>query len=185
MPLFSDLPLERAGERAVWAAYVFPVPAHLTYGAVRGSARLHWTRAAARAEAEKWARELGLDPPLWQPVDETAAVAWFGERALIVYSYDLPLAEPIGDGRRWAAFLFAPGAGTIVHPAFGVMRGTRQLHATGRAARTEAEGWARELNLIGQRLPWDVIDDTGMVAWVGYGAFVVRSILLPHGEPPA
>jgi hypothetical protein len=181
MPFASDLLLGGARKRAVWAAFVFPAAACPTFGALRHSRRLHWRETEARAEAEDWARDMQLGPLAWEALD-SSRIAWAGARALILHSMDLPLDPPVGCGRRWAAFLFVEGAGVIVHPVFGVVRGSRRLHATGREARAEAEDWARKIN--GRRLKWEMIDDTGMVAWVGQRAFVARSILLPHGEPP-
>jgi hypothetical protein len=178
-------------DRAGWAAYLFVLGADAVahaFGAVRGSDRLHWTQDAARAEAEKWARMMRLGSPIWQTVDATAAIAWVDTRAFVVRSMRLPTAEPPPSyaGSGWAAFLFERGAGTIVHPAFGAVRGTERLHWTPEAARAEAAGWAGEMQL--EPLEWKTIDDTGAIAWIDREkprAFIVRSsILLPRGEPP-
>jgi hypothetical protein len=159
-----------AHHRAAWAAHLFRLGADATvhaFGAVRASQRLHWTEDAARREAEGWAREMHLGSPSWEVVDKTAAVAWVNSYAFVARSMGLPLKEPPSPtGSSWAAFLFARQAGTIVHPAFGVLRGTQRLHWTPETARAEAEGWAREMRL--GPLQWETIDDTGAIAWLNH-----------------
>jgi len=85
----------------------------------------------------------------------------------------------------WAAHLFRLGVDGVVH-AFGAVRVSQRLHWTQRAARKEAEEWAREMQL--ESLIWETVDETAAVAWIDHDtsrAFVVRNILMPHGEPPA
>lgn len=85
----------------------------------------------------------------------------------------------------WAAFLFPNGDG----PTVGAVRGSRRLHWRQEDAKRQAEQWAIEMQ-VGP-LSWNTVDDTAAVAWVdssddfSHRAFVVRSILLPCGEPPA
>jgi hypothetical protein len=173
-----------------WAAHLFRLGVDgivHAFGAVRVSPRLHWTQRAACNEAEEWAREIQLASLIWETVDETAAVAWTDVRGFVVRSMELPLGEPpTSEGITWAAFLFNSGAGAIVHPAFGVVRGSTRLHWTEQGARREAEEWAHEMQV--EPLVWETIDETGAVAWINHDtsrAFVVRSILMPQGEPPA
>jgi len=182
--------ITRKQNPVAWAAHLFRLGVDgvvHAFGAVRVSQRLHWTQRAARKEAEEWAREMQLESLIWETVDETAAVAWVDVRAFVVRSMGLPLGEPpTSEGLTWAAFLFASGAGTVVHPAFGVLRGSTRLHWTEQGARLEAEEWAREMQV--EPLVWETIDETGAVAWIDHDtsrAFVVRNILMPHGEPPA
>jgi hypothetical protein len=181
---------QQHGNSKGWAAHLFRVGTDAmvhAFGAVRVSQRLHWTEYVARREAEAWATEMRLGSPSWVTVDETASVAWLGIHAFVVRSMSLPRGKSASsEDRGWAAFLFARGPGTIVHPAFGAVRGTQRLHWTPETAREEAEGWAREMRL--GPLEWNTIDHTGAIAWVDHDtprAFVVRSILLPLGEPPA
>jgi hypothetical protein len=83
----------------------------------------------------------------------------------------------------WAAFLFPTGEG----PTVGAVRGSQRLHWTQEGAKRQAEAWAREMHM--GPLSWNYIDDKAAIAWVDnhnhgkYRAFVVRSILLPPGEP--
>jgi len=83
----------------------------------------------------------------------------------------------------WAAFLFPTGDG----PTVGAVRGSQRLHWTQEGAKRQAEVWASEMQM--GPLSWNDIDDKAAIAWVDnnnqgkYRACVVRSILLPLGEP--
>jgi hypothetical protein len=63
-------------------------------GALRGSARLHWTQGAARAEAEAWAIEMGLGQIMWDKLDDQMAIGRTPGHALVVRSILLPLGSP-------------------------------------------------------------------------------------------
>jgi hypothetical protein len=95
------------------------------------------------------------------------------------------MADKKQDRVGWAAFLFPTENG----PTVGAVRGSRRLHWTQEEAKRQAEEWASEMQ-VGP-LSWLSIDDKAAIAWVDtnnqtkYRAFVVRSILLPIGKPPA
>ena len=73
----------------------------------------------------------------------------------------------------WAAFVFAVGSCT----AIGAIRASKRLHRTLIEARTEAEGWAREMRLA--PFDWEVVDDQSMIGHAGDRAVVLRSVRLP------
>jgi len=59
----------RARRGYVWLSMLIPIGVTDLVGAVRASWALHWTQAAARAEAEEWACEMGIGPVTWQRID--------------------------------------------------------------------------------------------------------------------
>jgi hypothetical protein len=60
------------------------------FGAVRISQRLHWTRAEARAEGERFVAELGGGEIRWEIIDDTCAIGRFRGHAIMVRSILLP-----------------------------------------------------------------------------------------------
>lgn len=82
------------------------------------------------------------------------------------------------DRRGWAVMLYPSG----VVDVFGAVRGSSRLHWTPRAAREEAQDWIEEMR-IGP-ISWESIDDQIMIGRTRTHCVVIRSILLPLGEPP-
>jgi len=83
------------------------------------------------------------------------------------------------DRRVWAAMLFATGHADI----FGAVRGSSRLHWNFDGARLEAEAWAEEMGA--GPVDWATLEDGIAVSHIKGHAFVLRSILLPAGPPPA
>jgi hypothetical protein len=82
--------------------------------------------------------------------------------------------------RVWAAMLFPSGAiagGAVT----GALRGSRRLHWTMREARAEAEQWAAEMSFGPIR--WETLDDQMVIGRNHNHTAVLRSILLPEGQP--
>jgi hypothetical protein len=80
--------------RRGWAAIIFASGVADVVGAVRGSARLHWTQRAARQEAEAWASEMGLGQIEWESLDEQVVIGRTPKHAVVVRSILLPLGSP-------------------------------------------------------------------------------------------
>ncbi|HEY2538520.1 MAG TPA: hypothetical protein VGI28_03335 [Stellaceae bacterium] len=57
-------------DRRGWGAILFPPGVSGIFGAVRGSARLHWTQDAPREEAEDWIAEMGDGPISWETIEQ-------------------------------------------------------------------------------------------------------------------
>ena len=62
-------------------------------GAVRRSKRLHWRRADARQEVERWVTEMALDPVQWEIVDDETLVGRIPGHFAVVSSLLLPREE--------------------------------------------------------------------------------------------
>jgi len=77
----------------------------------------------------------------------------------------------------WAAMIFPSGIADVI----GAVRGSPRLHWTQRAAREEAQAWAREMGH--ERIIWESLDDQMAIGRIPGHAVVVRSILLPLGRP--
>lgn len=52
-----------------WAAVLYPSGVADIVGAARRSPRLHWTKRAAREEAQQWIEDLRIGPMTWEAVD--------------------------------------------------------------------------------------------------------------------
>jgi hypothetical protein len=83
------------------------------------------------------------------------------------------------DRRAWAAMLYPSGVGDV----FGALRGSPRLHWTPRAACAEAQDWIASMR-IGP-ITWESVDDQVIIGRVPTHRVVIRSILLPSGEPPS
>jgi hypothetical protein len=85
------------------------------------------------------------------------------------------------DRRAWGAMIWPLG----VADAFGAVRISQRLHWTQRAACAEAEAWVREMGA--GPIEWRVLDEQVVMATLDHGTghhlVVVRSVLLPKGEP--
>jgi hypothetical protein len=90
--------MRSAREEPVWAARILPVSGWLV-GAIRSSARLHWTCREAQQEAEQWARELEVGPIRWRRLDAMAMIGELGNGAVaVVRGYLLPRGKrPVTD----------------------------------------------------------------------------------------
>ena len=77
-------------DRCGWAAMIFPAGIADVVGAVRGSRRLHWTQAAARAEAEAWVSEMGIGPIAWQILDDQMLIGRSRSHTIVIRSILLP-----------------------------------------------------------------------------------------------
>ena len=66
-------------------------------GAVRGSDRLHWTMAAARAEAPAWIDEIKIAPIIWSEVDDRIVIGRSDAYYVVLRSILLP--EGVGRAR--------------------------------------------------------------------------------------
>ena len=83
------------------------------------------------------------------------------------------------DRRDWAAMIYPTG----VFEVFGAVRGSLGLHWTQRAAREEAEQWVGEMDPP-RTIRWQTLDDLMAIGRTDGHAVVIRSILLPLGDPP-
>jgi hypothetical protein len=79
--------------------------------------------------------------------------------------------------RVWAALLYPSGVADV----FGALRGSQRLHWTSQRARAEAEEWIEEMR-IGP-VTWKSIDNQVIIGRSRTHVVVIRSILLPRGEP--
>ena len=70
-----------------------------------------------------------------------------------------------------------------VSEAFGAARMSERLHWSQRDAMDEAEKFSKELGAAGP-IQWEVLDDTYAIGRFNDYAMVVRSMLMPLGEPP-
>ena len=86
--------MTREANRRGWAAMIFPSGIADVIGAVRGSPRLHWTRQAAREEAQAWATEMGHGRIVWESLDDQMVIGRIPGHAVIVRSILLPLGRP-------------------------------------------------------------------------------------------
>jgi hypothetical protein len=86
-----------------------------------------------------------------------------------------------GDQRGWAAMIYPTG----VPDVFGAIRGSSRLHWTQRAAREEAERWVSEMSPP-RTIRWEAVgpDVLTAIGRTDGHAIVIRSILLPLGDPP-
>jgi hypothetical protein len=75
---------------------LFPLEPQGIRGAIRASRRLHWTRAAARAEADAWTAELSLGPIAWHAIDgqDDILIGYCGRYEAVVRSVLLPEGPP-------------------------------------------------------------------------------------------
>ena len=83
------------------------------------------------------------------------------------------------DRRGWAAMIYPTGVSEV----FGAVRGSLRLHWTQRAAREEAEQWVGEMDPP-RTIRWETLDDLMAIGRIDGHAVVIRSILLPLGDPP-
>ena len=83
------------------------------------------------------------------------------------------------DQRVWGVMVVRVG----VSEAFGAARMSERLHWSQPDAVKEAEMFARELRAA-STIHWEVLDDTSVIGRFNDYAIVVRSLLLPLGEPP-
>jgi hypothetical protein len=83
------------------------------------------------------------------------------------------------DQRVWAAMIFPTG----VTEVFGALRGSVRRYWMRLDAQQEVEHWITEMKL--GPLRWQTIDDQIAIGCCDAHVFVVRSILLPRGDPPA
>jgi hypothetical protein len=81
--------------------------------------------------------------------------------------------------RVWAAMLFPSGIGAA--EVIGALRGSRRLHWSMREARAEAEKWAAEMKF--GPIHWEVVDDEVVIGRNHDHIAVLRSVLLPQGQP--
>jgi hypothetical protein len=63
-------------------------------GAIRGSARLHWTQREARAEAQGWIAEMAIGPFDWETVNDHIVIGRDHSRVVILRAILLPLGAP-------------------------------------------------------------------------------------------
>jgi hypothetical protein len=82
------------------------------------------------------------------------------------------------DQRVWAAMIFPTG----VTEVFGALRGSVRRYWMRLDAQQEVEHWITEMKL--GPLRWQTIDDQIAIGCCDAHVFVVRSILLPRGDPP-
>jgi hypothetical protein len=82
----------------------------------------------------------------------------------------------------WKATLFS-GRGDD-RPIVGALRTTQRLHWTQEQARAEARRWLSDMRLE-PITSWDAVDDRWTIGRSQTHYVIVRSILLPLGEPPA
>jgi hypothetical protein len=83
------------------------------------------------------------------------------------------------DRRGWATMIYPTGVSEV----FGAVRGSLRLHWTQRAAREEAEQWVGEMDPP-RIIRWETLDDLMAIGRIDGHAVVIRSILLPLGDPP-
>jgi hypothetical protein len=86
--------MTREANRQGWAAMIFPSGIADVIGAVRGSARLHWTQRAAQEEAQVWVTEMGHGRIVWGSLDDQMAIGRIPGYTVIVRSILLPLGRP-------------------------------------------------------------------------------------------
>jgi hypothetical protein len=82
--------------------------------------------------------------------------------------------------RAWWVQVVQAG-GPAIRDVFGAVRISQRLHWTQRDARAEGEKFAMELG--GGEIRWEMIDDACSIGRFRGHAIMVRSILLPLGEP--
>ena len=86
---------KRAG--GLWAAAIYPVQPD-TFGLYKVSRNLHRSQAGARAEADKWLRELAAAPVTWTIVADDLAIGRFRhssqEWAIVLREFGPPLDWP-------------------------------------------------------------------------------------------
>ena len=76
-----------------------------------------------------------------------------------------------------------PNASDFTADLFGAVRGSLRLHWTQRAAGEEAEQWVGEMDPP-RTIRWETLDDLMAIGRIDGHAVVIRSILLPLGDPP-
>jgi len=81
-------------DRRAWAAMIFSTGVAEIFGALRGSARLHWTQANAQHEAECWISEMRAGPLRWQTIDDQIAIGRCDSHVVVVRSILLPCGDP-------------------------------------------------------------------------------------------
>jgi len=84
----------KSKDRCGWAAMIFSTGVGDVFGAVRGSRRLHWTREAARQEAEGWLDEMSAGPIKWEDVDDGTAIGRTRGYRVVIRSIGFPLGPP-------------------------------------------------------------------------------------------
>jgi len=80
-------------ETRVWAAMIFPAQGEVQ-GSVQASKRVHWTKEAARAEAERWIAEMKLGPISWYAIDDQVVIGRNHKHYIVLRSALLPDGEP-------------------------------------------------------------------------------------------
>jgi hypothetical protein len=88
------------------------------------------------------------------------------------------------DKPRRPARLGGDGLPDRVSEVFGAVRGSLRLHWTQRGAREEAEQWVGEMDPPPRIIRWETLDDLMAIGRIDGHAVVIRSILLPLGDPP-
>jgi hypothetical protein len=83
----------------------------------------------------------------------------------------------MANSNGWAAIICR----TVPFEVCGTLKCSERLHWSQRDARREAEGWARTM---GQKpIRWEVLDDTMAIRHIDDHVVLVRSIMLPRGQP--
>jgi len=80
-------------DRRAWAAIIFPTGVAEIFGALRGSARLHWMRADAQQEAERWISDMKAGPLRWETIDDQIAIGRCDAHVVVVRSILLPRGD--------------------------------------------------------------------------------------------
>lgn len=84
--------------------------------------------------------------------------------------------------RAWWVQVVQAG-GDAIREVFGAVRISDRLHWTEQEARSEGEKFAAQLG--GGEILWETVDEACIIGRFRAHAIMVRSILLPFGEPPA
>jgi hypothetical protein len=83
--------------------------------------------------------------------------------------------------RAWWVQVVQAG-GAAIREAFGAVRISDRLHWTQAEARAEAEKFCAELG--DGEIHWEAIADDCVIGRFRHYAVMLRSILLPRGDPP-